>query len=55
MSCPGGMADAVLCAPSGEHVGVRVVGVLDGYLAIDGVLVGLDGISRRIAQRHDAA
>jgi hypothetical protein len=32
-----------------------VVGVLDGHLAIDRVLVGLDGIVRRIAQRHDAA
>jgi hypothetical protein len=32
-----------------------VVGVLDGHLAIDRVLVGLDSIARRIAQRHDAA
>jgi len=41
--------------PTGEHVGVGVVGVFDGDLAIDEVFAGLDGIARRIAHRHDAA
>ena len=42
-------------APSGEHVGVGVVDVFYGDLAVDGVLVGLDGIAGRVAEGHDRA
>jgi hypothetical protein len=52
---PDNKADFDIVTHAGEHVRVGVVDVLDGDFAIDGVLVGLDGISRRIAQRHDAA
>ena len=34
--------------PAGEHVGIGMVGVFGGDLAIDGVLVALDGIAVRI-------
>ena len=44
--CPANKADFDIVAHAGEHVGIRVVGVLDGHFAIDGVFVGLDGISR---------
>ena len=35
-------------SPAGEHVGIRMVGVFGGDLAIDAVLVALDGITVRI-------
>jgi len=40
---------------AGEHVGVGVVDVFYGWLAEDGVFVGLDGIAGRVAEGHDRA
>jgi hypothetical protein len=34
---------------AGEYVGVGVVYVFDGDLAVNGVFVGLDGIAGRVA------
>jgi len=34
---------------AGEHVGVGVVDVFYGDLAVDGVFVGLDGVAGRVA------
>ena len=40
---------------AGEHVGVGVVDVFYGGLAVDGVFVGLDGVAGRVAEGHDGA
>jgi len=40
---------------AGEHVGIGVVDVFYGGLAVDGVFVGLDGVAGRVAEGHDRA
>ena len=40
---------------AGEHVGIWMVGVFCGHLAVDAVLVGLDGIAAAIAEGHHRA